>query len=131
MFPPNIENAVEVLRRRYTRTKRTIRAEYPIIEITFEDKSHRVIFQLFYINDEYLEIQNPRYQYFSKISHYDFDIKENRWSRNKKIIFSAISDLKSCGLWDLVRNKDFIRVNKNNKNIDKKRLKEELRDILE
>lgn len=130
MFPPDIIKSVQVLQRKYKGRRRYIRASYPIIELTIDEKVHRVCFQLFYMGDKYFEIQNPTYEYFSRISHYDFHRGETRFSRNKDVLFTVIADLKMCGLWELVSNKDFIKVNEHNANSDKKKLEEELGSII-
>jgi hypothetical protein len=131
MFPPNILDAVEILRCKYVRLKRNVIVAYPIIEITIKESLRLTCYQLFYINDEYFEIQKPTYQYFPRISHYDFKDNEQRWSRDKRTLFSIILDLRDCGLWEFVRNKDFIKVNDNNKYSDKKALEKKLGDILD
>jgi hypothetical protein len=130
MFPSYILDSVEILHRRYKTVKRFVKASYPIIEITLEEKLHKVCFQIFYINDEYLEIQEPTYHYYSKISHYDFYRGERRFSRNKGRLFTVIADLKMCGLWELVKNKDFIKINEHNENTDKEILEKELSSII-
>lgn len=131
MFPPIILDAVDNLMHRYGRMKRRIIAAYPIIEIIVEERTRTTNYQLFFINDEFLEIQNPTYQYYSKISHFDFNGSEQRWSRDKRTIFSIIEDLKDCGLWEMVRNKDFIKINEKNIHSDKEALKKEIRDIID
>ena len=130
MFSKDIIDSVEVLNIQYKTRRRYVTAEYPIIEINIEEKVHRVCFRLFYIDDEYFEIQNPTYHYYSKISHYDFKTGESRWSRDKGLIFSVIRDLKICGLWDLVRNKDFIKINEHNDHSNRSLLQQELDAIL-
>lgn len=131
MFPIEIMTAVEFLNNKYKERRRIVEASYPIIEINIEEKKHRICFQLFYINDEYLEIQNPTYHYYSKISHYDFKTGERRWSRDKGTIFSVINDLKICGLWKFIRNKDFLQINEYNEHTDKNLLKQYLKVIME
>lgn len=130
MFSKDIIDSVEILNIQYKTRRRYVTAEYPIIEINIEEKVHRVCFRLFYINDEYFEIQNPTYHYYSKISHYDFKTGESRWSRDKGLIFSVIRDLKICGLWDLVRNKDFIKINEHNDHSNRSLLQQELDNVL-
>jgi hypothetical protein len=130
MFSESIINSVDILNRHYEKRKRFVEASYPIIEITIEEKKHRVSFRLFFLEDKYFEIQNPTYHYFSKISHFDFKTGERRWSRDKKMIFSIISDLKLCGLWEMVKNKDFLKINDFNDNIDREKLKNELDRVI-
>jgi hypothetical protein len=130
MFPPEVLRYVQVLQRKYKGRRRYVRALYPIIEITIDEKLHRVCFQLFFMGDQFFEIQNPTYHYFSKISHYDFHSGEKRFSRNKDVLFTVISDLKLCGLWGMISNKDFVKVNEHNVNSDKKRLEKELGEII-
>ena len=133
MFSEGIQEAVEFLVNRYKSTRRTIQADYPIIEICYLQKDRKITFSLFYLEDNYLEIQVPTYHYYPKISHYDFKRKEKRWVRNKYYLFTFITDLKLSGLWGYVRNKDFIVVNENNENlnVDKAtiRLNEILKDV--
>lgn len=130
MFPSYVLESVDILRRRYKNVKRFVKASYPIIEIIFEEKIHKICFQLFFINDEYFEIQEPTYSYYSKISHYDYHRGERRYSRNKGHLFTFIADLKMCGLWELVKNKDFIKINEHNERTDKEILERELGSII-
>ena len=129
MFSEDIETAVNKLNDlfRHSNRKRLVIAKYPIIEINIFERSRTVTFNLFYIHDQYLEIQVPTYRFLPKVSHYDFKAKEKRWIRDKAILFSFIKDLKYSGLWDFVINKDFLVVNENNEYFDKEKAEKILR----
>jgi hypothetical protein len=77
------------------------------------------------------EVQAPTYKYYSRISHYDYNRTERRWLRRKDYLFELIKQLKFCGLWEWVSNKDFIVVNSFNQNTDHKKLLKILREVEE
>ena len=129
MFPKDIQEALDKLVFRYKSTKRIVEAKYPIIELKFYEKMRAVAIQLFFI-DGSLEIQEPTYLFIPKISHYDYKVRENRISRDQRCLFGFINDLKYCGLWEYVSNKDFIEVNQNNQITDKKMLANKLDKLL-
>lgn len=70
----------------------------------------------------------PTYTFVSHVSHFSPKEEEHRFCRNKHVLFSVIKDLKKVDLWDKVQNKDFLRVNPNNKKSSKKG--QELQEIL-
>jgi hypothetical protein len=133
MFSKEIEEAVSLLSELYQcrNRKRSVIAKYPIIEIYILEQKRNILFNLYYIHDQYLEIQVPTYQYLPRISHYDFKKKESRWVRNKGIIFSFVRDLKYCGLWNFVINKDFLIINENNEFFDKDKAIDNLKKVLD
>jgi hypothetical protein len=60
------------------------------------------------------------YRYQNKISYLDYGFEEQRWSRNKNILFAFINLLKRAGIWDLIKNKNsFLKVNESNKKTGK------------
>ena len=74
-------------------------------------------------------IKFPDYIFESSISHFAPAEEEKRLCRNKTMITSLIKMLKRVNLWDSVSNKDFLRINKNNKRSSKKDLKKELTSL--
>jgi hypothetical protein len=74
----------------------------------------------------------PTYTFTSAVSHFSPKEEERRFCRNKMVLFQIIKDLKKVELWDKIKNKDFLIVNPNNKNMAKKKstLQETLDSIL-
>ena len=100
-----------------------VEATYPVIEIKKFFKDKELSIRMIYDNrDKTFELQSPTYQYYSKISHYDFKRPEARWTRDKGFLFSLITNLKASGFWDMISNKDFLIVNRMNKNSNPKEL---------
>jgi hypothetical protein len=119
MFPETINTSVYALRNIYRGRRNCVLADYPIIEITRYEKNKEVSIKLFYSSStNTFEIQPPNTKYYNKISFFDFKNPEHRWVRNKDVLFPFIKDLKKCGLWDLVSNKDFLIINEHNEKID-------------
>ena len=105
---------------------------YPIIEIIKWFKDKELSLKLFYFDStNTIEMQPPDVKFLSKISYYDFNKPERRWVRNKTFLFSIINNLKTCGLWDLVSNKDFITINMYNKKATVDKRAEDLKKITE
>lgn len=122
-FPEEILDVVHALRKKYTSKKHCVVLAFPILEIIKVEKNgdqDREISTKFFYNyiSNTFEMQAPDCRYYSRISHYDFNRVERRWTRNKNYIFSLIRDLKICGLWNYISNKDIIVINSFNKNSD-------------
>jgi hypothetical protein len=79
--------------------------------------------------DNTFELQEPVYRYYSKISFYDFKRPENRWTRDKGLLFSIINNLKRSGFWEKISNKDFLIVNSYNKKANVKERMKVLKEI--
>ena len=131
-FPESINKGVGFLVQGFASTKNFVLVSFPIIEIVKLSNHKEVSIKLIFDSEiGGLEIQAPTVKYFSKMSHYDFKQKtEYRWIRDKTYLFSIVNNLKFCGLWDLVSNKDFLTVNPHNKRTDPKKLRKLLKDIL-
>jgi hypothetical protein len=122
-FPADVVDAVFRLRNRYKNSKHCVVMTFPILEIILvEDNKGKAqeVSTKFFFNyaTNTFEMQAPDRRYYPKISHYDFNRTERRWSRNKGYIFKLIRDLKFCGLWKLILNKDIIIVNAYNEKTD-------------
>jgi len=134
-FSKEIMDFVHALRQYYGEgsTKNDyVEVAYPVIEIKKMFKERELSVKLIYDSiDKTFEIQSPTYQFFSKISHYDYNRPESRWTRDKDFLFSLIRNLKLCGLWELISNKDFLVVNSFNKRTDVKKLWKALKEIEE
>ena len=131
MFPDYITEAVQKLRRFYKCKRSLVISNYPIIEIIKITQNEEVSLKLFYrYSDGVLELQPPDRQYHSKISHYDFNKTERRWARKKEILFSFIADLKRCGLWELVANKDLFVINSFNDKINERKITQILDEVM-
>jgi len=126
-FPEEILDAVHALRKKYTGKKHCVVLAFPILEIIRVEKNgdqDREISTKFFYNYTVntFEMQAPDSRYYSRISHYDFNKVERRWTRDKNYLFSLIRDLKISGLWKYVSNKDVIIINGFNKNSDQAEL---------
>ena len=128
-FDVDILSCVKKLRDKYQRQRTCVILNYPVIEIVKFMRDKEVSTKLSY-GDSGLELHAPDQKYYSKISHYDFRTIERRWTRDKGYIFSTIRDLKFCGLWQYISNKDFLMVNTHNENADPKKLKTILKKII-
>ena len=69
------------------------------------------------------------YEFASSISHWDYLNGERRLARNKTIIASFIRTLKTVKMWEYITNKEFVRVNTNNKKSNKKKVGSELTEL--
>jgi hypothetical protein len=116
MFPENIIESVHELRRHYKGKKTCVIMNYPILEIVIIHSDRELSLKLFYFpKTNTFEIQPMDGKYCQKISFYDYRNKnERRWVRNKELLFSIITNLKKCGLWEMVSNKDFLTINEHN-----------------
>ena len=125
-FSKEIMEYVYTLRELYDHNKNDyVEVFYPVIEIKKIFNNHELFIRLIYDNKAgTFEIQAPTYQYCSKISHYDYQKPENRWTRDKHFLFRLIKNLKKSGLWSIISNKDFLVVNSFNENINASNLKE-------
>lgn len=122
-FPSEVIDAVYCLRNKYKNSKHCVVMTFPILEIILIEEQRgraREISTKFFFNysTNTFEMQAPDHRYYPKISHYDFNKTERRWSRNKQYIFKLIRDLKFCGLWKFISNKDIIIVNAFNEKAD-------------
>jgi len=130
-FNKKISECIERLRDLYKNSRTCVVCDYPVLEIVAFENDKEISQKLVYgENTGLLEIQEPTYKYYSRISHYDFKRTERRWTRDKKIIFKLITDLKKCELWDFISNKNFLVVNNHNENVDIKQLKSVLKQII-
>ena len=130
-FKQEIMDCVNILRAKYKKSKTCVIADYPVIEIVrFLDRKEISEKLTYDPATGTFTIEAPDAQYYSTISHYDFRRAERRWTRNKDLLFALIKDLKYCGLWDHVANKNFLTINSHNENIDPKKLKTDLKKIM-
>ena len=129
-FSKEIMESIGTLHKIYNVSKNFIKVNYPSIIIFKYQKEHEISIVLLYDSiDDTFELQEPVYRYYSKISYYDFKRPENRWTRNKKFLFSIIMDLKKSGLWEKISNKDFMVVNKLNEKISSENRLNVLREV--
>lgn len=123
-FPDHITDMVNFLREVYRRRRIYVIEAYPILEIIREEKRRKISFKFFYNpSDDTFEMQIPDNEYFSSISHFEYDRAERRHVRDKVVIIMLIKDLKRSGLWEKISNKDLIVVNDRNKKSDKSKLR--------
>lgn len=136
-FPDAVLQSIDTLRSEIGSNRKNILiASYPFLEVIMVNRvsggEREISLKLFYdLKSNTLEIQAPTYKFYSKISHFDYNQSERRWSRDKNIIFKIIRCLKASGLWDFISNKDFIVVNEHNKNSNHKQLLKDLKMIEE
>jgi hypothetical protein len=130
MFSEGILSGVSSLREKYRGRRSCILANFPIIEIVKYMQQREISIKLFYTAaTDTLEMQPPDQKYYSRISHYDFRKPERRWIRDKGFMFALIKDLKLCGLWNHVSNKDVIIVNTYNSRTDAATLMKALEEL--
>ena len=75
-------------------------------------------------------LEHPNYEYMNRISHFKSVQKEIRLSLNKTYLSSIIKTLKRAGVWPLILNQNFLRVNTNNRKSNKGKVKRELARLL-
>ena len=121
-FPESAMQCIQKLVELYADSKNYVVISFPVLEIIKYNYKKEVSIKLHYdFKTETFEIQAPTVKFFSKISHYDYNNKtERHWIRNKNYLFAIINNLRTCGLWNIVSNKDFLTVNSYNKKIDSK-----------
>lgn len=73
----------------------------------------------------------PKYTFQPKNSHYAPMEAERRNTCNKELLFSIVNHLKATGAWDLVVNKNFFRVNTENKNVEYKEASRNMRLVVD
>lgn len=96
----------------------------------FGVKSARVIqLSLTFVNDK-LDIEHPGYSFVNTCAHFKAKNPERRLSLNKAILKSIIHSLKRAGAWKYIQNKDFLLVNDQNKKSNKRKVKDELSNLL-
>lgn len=130
MFSEHIKDCVLKLRKIFCIRRNLVLESFPIIEIVkFTAKGTREIsIKLFYnALEKNFTLQVPDQKHYSTISHFDYSRDERHWVRDKNLIIGLIKDLKKSGFWQLIKNKDLITVNQNNKKSDK----EELQTLLD
>jgi len=111
-FSDDIVQCVYRLRERYGTRRNCVVITYPIIEIIKYFKDREYSTKLFYDPKTHtFEMQAPDHKFVTKISYYDYQRSERRWTRSINHIFPLVKDLKACGLWVYIANKDFIVLN--------------------
>jgi len=129
-FNEEIDINIFKLREIYKGKRHCVVASYPLLEVIKYFSHKEVSIKLFYSQIfNTFEIQPSSYQYYSKISYYDFKKPERRWARDKNDLFSFIRDLKKCDLWPYISNKDFLIVNSLNTKKSSKELWAVLKEI--
>ena len=78
---------------------------------------------------EYL-LEHPNYEYVNRIAHFRSVKKEIRLSLNKTYLASVIEALRKAGVWPLILNQDFLKVNNKCKKSNKGKVKKELANLL-
>lgn len=75
-------------------------------------------------------LEHPNYEYINRISHFRALKKEIRLSLNKIYLYSIIRALKRAGIWPLIQNQNFLKVNTNNQKSNKRKVRRELAAML-
>lgn len=119
---------------------KTMREEHKWIVIPIGQKDinmhrkigkHHVSVRLEELENKKFKINPAGYTYQSSCSHFTYAQKETRWSRNKNILRAIMYSLKNSKAINFIENIDeFIVVNENCKKSNKKKLQEDLINIL-
>lgn len=96
----------------------------------FGKKKPKVIKFILICSREGIHLKHPNYEFKSTVSHFCAIQKDVRLSLNKTFLTSIIKSLKNLGLWELIINKDFLQINKNNAKSDKGLVGKELKNLL-
>lgn len=76
-------------------------------------------------------LEPAKKQYTAKVSHFDYCMPEERFSRSKQHIVAFIKRLKQSQVWELIANRSgFIVLNDNNTSMDKNVIGKELKDLI-
>lgn len=78
-------------------------------------------------------LSHPGYDYVSTNSHFASTIAvDKRLCLNKNLLHSLVSTLRKAEIWDLIANKQFLKLNESNKSVSvkKSRISKELEDLL-
>lgn len=130
-FSKEIMDCVYRLRDKYRKRKHCVVVHYPVIElIIYENKKETSTKLIYSPSTNMFEMQGADTRAYSKISYFDYDIKERRLVRNQDLMFMIVHDLQHCGLWEFVSNRDLIVVNQFNKRIDFSKRKKLLKAML-
>jgi len=76
------------------------------------------------------EIQHPSYLFLSTVSHFKSVQEDVRLSLNKVYLRSVVRMLQRTGVWSSITNKNFLKVNDNNRKSNKGKVRNELADLL-
>lgn len=86
-------------------------------------------FILTYSKGKYL-LEHPNYEYVNRVAHFRSIKKEIRLSLNKTYLASVIGALRNAGVWPLILNQDFLKVNNRCKKSNKGKVEKELANLL-
>ena len=89
-----------------------------------------VTIRLLKIGDKY-RVVFPSYIFQSRISHFAPMEEELRNCRNRAILISLIKLLRRSAIWEYVINQDFMTVNRYNEKSNKRKLRKELRELID
>jgi hypothetical protein len=84
-------------------------------------------------NNGMYTLSHPGYDYVSTNSHFSSTIGiDKRLCLNKNLLHSLVSTLRKAEVWPLIANKQFLKLNDNNKSVSVKqqRISKELEDLL-
>jgi hypothetical protein len=133
VFNKEILDCIDKLRTKETKSIGVLQVsvQYPVIEIIKMNRHQGVTIRLFYsVSDNTFDMQSPDAIYKSKISHYDFNRTERRWTMDKRDLFYFIKLLQFSGLWNMVSNKDMIIINSHNPRTNTSELMDKLDRII-
>lgn len=91
-----------------------------IISLSRKIASKSITINLEFINDD-IYIRPPNYIFKSSSSHCDYIVDENRWTRQKNVIFGLVEDLQKASIWPFIKNKHFFVINENCASFKKKK----------
>ncbi len=88
-----------------------------------------ISFILTYTKGKYM-LRHPSYESVNRVAHFRSVQKEVRLSLNKTYLGNVIRSLKHAGVWSLILNQNFLKVNDNNKKSNKGKVERELASLL-
>lgn len=69
------------------------------------------------------KIAPPTYKFNGLNSHFTYEDDEQRFFRNKQLITKIVIALQKSGVWDILSNQCFFRINDDNKHLDREKVK--------
>ena len=82
-------------------------------------------------DDGLYTLTHPGYDYVSPNSHFSSTIAvDKRLCLNKALLKSFVTTLRKAEVWQLVKNKEFLKVNDANKKSKKVKVSKELEDLI-
>ena len=75
-------------------------------------------------------IEPPKREFVCTYSHFEFQDREQRYTRQKGTLLSVVKHLKTTKVWDFILNKNFFVPNSCNSKMDKRSVRDQYREVV-